>query len=69
MQSLKMILETKYGIFVLKETLTGLIAKQLKTGNEYVIDGRWLPDLDCTMDVALTIQAIEDEFDFQKLNK
>ena len=69
MQSLKMILETKYGIFVLKETLTGLIAKQLKTGNEYVIDGRWLPDLDYTMDVALTIQAIEDEFDFQKLNK
>jgi hypothetical protein len=58
-------IETKYGEFQVIETPTGLMVECIDTGAQFFIDGRWLPSIDNTMDVNLTIQAIEDEYEFQ----
>ncbi len=57
--------ETKYGDFSVIETATGLMAEKLESGVQFFLDGRWLPSKDCTMDIALMIQQIEDEYEFQ----
>lgn len=57
--------ETKYGWFIVTETVTGLMAEKFATNVQFFIDSRWLPNEDCIVDVSLMIQAIEDEYEFQ----
>ena len=57
-------IETKYGTFKVVETTTGLVAEHIASGTQYFLEGKWLPDLDHTMDVNSLIQHIEDEWEF-----
>lgn len=57
--------ETKYGWFIVVETAKGLMAEKLATNSQFFLDGRWMPKEENTMDVALMVQAIEDEYEFQ----
>jgi hypothetical protein len=57
-------IETKYGTFKVTETATGLMAERMDSGEQYFLDGRWLPNPDHTMDVNSLIQHIEDEYEF-----
>ena len=57
-------IETKYGWFIVSETATGLMVEKIGTNSQYFLDGRFLPSVDCTMDVALTANAIEEEYEF-----
>ena len=54
-------IETKYGWFIVTETATGLMAEKFGTFAQFFLDGRWLPELENTMDVALLEQQIEEE--------
>ena len=58
-------IETKYRTFKVTETATGLMAEHMDSGEQYFLDGRWLPNSDHTMDVNLIIQQIEDEYELQ----
>jgi hypothetical protein len=57
-------LETKYGMIRVTETATGLMAERMDSGEQYFLDGRWLPNPDHTMDVNSLIQHVEDEYEF-----
>jgi hypothetical protein len=57
---------TSFGTYLVTETATGLMAENIKTHGQLFIEGRWLPSPDCTMDVQLLVQAIENEYNFQQ---
>lgn len=57
--------ETKYGYFIVTETATGLMVENMSSHIRYFLDGRFLPSEDCTMDISLLANAIEEEYEFQ----